>query len=50
LALYQRDEAGGGVYRGFGLQVLMVEDDLISESTTFMNPDLLPRFGLPSSL
>lgn len=50
LALYQRDEAGGGVYRGFGLQVLSIEGDSFAEVTTFINPGLFPRFGLPVEL
>ncbi len=46
---YQLDEADG-VYRGVGLQVLKIEGDWISEVITFMNPELLPRFGLPAEL
>jgi len=50
LALYQQDEAHGATYRGVGLQVLTIDGDLVSAVTVFMNPDLLPRFGLPMTL
>jgi RNA polymerase sigma-70 factor (ECF subfamily) len=49
LGFYQLDEAGD-VYGGVGLQVLTVDGDLVSAVTTFMNPNLLPRFGLPMIL
>jgi RNA polymerase sigma-70 factor (ECF subfamily) len=50
LGFYQRDQAASGVYRGVGVQVLKIEDDGIAEVTSFMNPDFLPRFGLPAEL
>lgn len=50
VAFYQGDETSGGVYRGIGLQVLRVEPGTIAEVTSFMDPALLPRFGLPSTL
>ena len=50
VALYQRDQAGDGVYRGTGLQVLKAEGGAIAESIYFMDPKLLPLFGLPTQL
>lgn len=48
-ALYLRDEASG-VYGAFGIQVLTVEAGRIADLTTFVNPALVPRFGLPDQL
>lgn len=50
LALYQKDEVDGAIYQGVGLQVLTIDGDWVSAVTVFMNPDLLPRFGLPMFL
>jgi RNA polymerase sigma-70 factor (ECF subfamily) len=45
---YRRDEAGG-TYQAFGLQVLHWEGDRLREITTFLDPALLTRFGLPTT-
>jgi RNA polymerase sigma-70 factor, ECF subfamily len=46
---YQRDEISN-TFRGFAIQVITFDGDLISDITTFMNPGLLMWFGLPSEL
>jgi len=43
VAAYQRD---GAVARGYGIMVLTVRDDTISEITGFADPALFPLFGL----
>ena len=47
-AVYQRDE--GGMYRAFGIQVLTFAGDELANVTTFVDPALVPRFGLPQTL
>jgi RNA polymerase sigma-70 factor (ECF subfamily) len=44
-AVYQRDEAG--VYHAFGISVLTVDRDQVTDIITFIDPALLQRFGLP---
>ena len=46
---YRRDETTGK-FHGFAIQVLTFDGELISDITTFIIPDLLPRFGLPAEL
>jgi len=41
---------GADAYQGFALQVLAWEGDLLAEVITFVNPALLPLFGLPPTL
>jgi RNA polymerase sigma-70 factor (ECF subfamily) len=45
---YQRDETG--VYRAFAIHVLRFDGKLIAAATTFPNPTLFPKFGLPLEL
>lgn len=45
-AWYRRDEANEP-YRAFGIQVLTIKDELLSDITTFPDPGLLRYFGLP---
>ncbi len=45
-ALYLRDASGA--YRAFGIQVLTFDSGQIADITTFVNPALVPRFGLPA--
>jgi RNA polymerase sigma-70 factor (ECF subfamily) len=47
-ASYLRDASG--TYRAFGIQVLTFDGDQIADLTTFVNPALVPRFGLPDPL
>jgi RNA polymerase sigma-70 factor (ECF subfamily) len=44
-AVYQRDETG--VYRAFGISVLTIEQDQVTDIITFIDPALFRRFGLP---
>lgn len=44
-AVYQRDEAG--VYHAFGISVLTIEQNQVSDVVTFMDPTLFTRFNLP---
>jgi RNA polymerase sigma-70 factor (ECF subfamily) len=44
-AVYQRDEAGA--YRAFGISVLTVEQDQVTDIVTFIDPALFLRFNLP---
>jgi RNA polymerase sigma-70 factor (ECF subfamily) len=44
-AVYQRDEAG--VYRAFGISVLTIEQDQVTDIVTFLDPALFRRFDLP---
>jgi RNA polymerase sigma-70 factor (ECF subfamily) len=48
-AFYQREE-NAGIYLPFALQVLRFEGELLSDVTTFGNPELFPAFNLPASL
>jgi len=48
-ALYLRDEARG-VYSAFGIQVVTIDGGRVADVTTFVNPTLVPRFGLPDQL
>lgn len=48
-AWYRRDETGGE-YSAFAIQVLTIEDNLLSDVTTFGFPHLFVSFGLPSKL
>ena len=48
VAAYQR--AADGRYHGHVLQVLTVLGDRVSRIVAFMQPDLLPTFGLPAVL
>ena len=43
-AVYQRDEAG--VYHAFGISVLTVEQNQVTDIITFIDPELFQRFGL----
>ena len=36
-------------FHGFAIQVVGLEGELVSDITTFMNPALFARFGLPDS-
>lgn len=45
-ALYQRDGADG-VYHPFGIQVLTFDGNQIADATTFLDPAIFARFGLP---
>ena len=49
LAWYQQDETTS-TYRAFGIQVLTIEDNLLSDITTFFNPALVRLFGFPEEL
>ena len=44
-AVYQRDEAR--IYRAFGISVLTIEQGKVTDIITFIDPDLVQRFGLP---
>jgi len=46
LAVYRRDSEAGG-YRAWGIWVLTTDGDAIAEIAAFVDPTLLPRFGLP---
>ncbi len=46
--VYQRDKASGK-YEAFGIQVLAVEGEQLADITTFVNPALVTRFGLPQT-
>lgn len=48
-AFYQREEVTGR-YLPFALQVLSFDGELISDVTTFGNPELFPTFNLPAEL
>lgn len=48
-ACYRRAEAGAK-HRFFGVQVLTVERKQIADATTFLDPSLIARFGLPDEL
>ncbi len=48
-AFYLREE-NTSKYYPFALQVLSFEGELLSNVTTFGNPDLFPKFNLPASL
>jgi RNA polymerase sigma-70 factor, ECF subfamily len=48
LASYARDHEGRFV--ASAIDVFTFEDGLIKEITAFVNPELLPRFGLPAEL
>ena len=47
-AVYLRGEAG--TYHAFAIQVLTLDGVRIAELTSFVNPALFPRFGLPLDL
>lgn len=47
---YYRSDVGGGELRPWALQVLDLSAGAIASVTNFVDPDLFPRFGLPSSL
>jgi RNA polymerase sigma-70 factor (ECF subfamily) len=47
-AIYQHTE--GNKYQAFGLHVLEWEDDWLSQITSFIEPSLPARFGLPQTL
>jgi RNA polymerase sigma-70 factor (ECF subfamily) len=49
VAFYQQLEAGGP-HVGAGIQIITVSDEGVSEIMAFMDPSLLPRFGLPATL
>ncbi|MBV9324243.1 MAG: RNA polymerase subunit sigma-70 [Chloroflexi bacterium] len=48
LAVYRHD-AQDGTYHAWGIWVLTVDRDVIAEVTAFVDPTLLPRFGLPET-
>ncbi len=45
-AWYQRQEMGGS-YHAYAIQVLTFDGNLLADITTFLDPALFPRFGLP---
>jgi RNA polymerase sigma-70 factor (ECF subfamily) len=47
-AIYQKNEAGG--YQAFGVHVIEVQAEGISEVVSFIDPRLPERFNLPSTL
>jgi RNA polymerase sigma-70 factor (ECF subfamily) len=47
-AVYRRAE--DGIYRGYGVQVLTLRESRVASVVAFINPGLLPAFGLPSEL
>lgn len=49
LAIYQFNSSSD-TYQGVGLWVLTIDDDAIAEITTFVDPQLLPAFGLPAAI
>jgi RNA polymerase sigma-70 factor (ECF subfamily) len=49
VALYRRDP-GHRTYRARGIVVLRVEDEALAEITAFVDPLLMPVFGLPTEL
>jgi hypothetical protein len=49
LAVYRRD-APGAVYRAWGIWVVTTDGDAIAKITAFIDPMLLPGFGLPTEL
>jgi len=49
LAVYRLDPRDS-VYRAWGIWVLAIDGDAIAEITAFVDPTLVPRFGLPSEL
>ena len=49
LAVYRRDPEGQ-TYRAWGMFVLSVDGDAIAEITAFVDPMLVPVFGLPTEL
>jgi RNA polymerase sigma-70 factor (ECF subfamily) len=44
-AVYQRDEAG--VYHAFGISVLTIDHDRVTDIITFIDPSVFKRFNLP---
>jgi len=46
---YRLDDSDHG-FHGFAIQVVGLEGELVSDITTFMNPALFARFGLPDSM
>jgi len=46
--VYQRDDSDGA-YHAFGIQLLMIDRGQITDITTFINPALFSRFGLPDT-
>jgi RNA polymerase sigma-70 factor (ECF subfamily) len=49
LAVYRFDSTTD-TYRGVGIWVLTIDGDAIAEITTFIDPQLLPAFGLPNDI
>jgi RNA polymerase sigma-70 factor, ECF subfamily len=49
LAIYKRPP-GETEYSPLAIDVLRVEDGLVTEITAFLLPDLFPRFGLPHAI
>lgn len=47
-AVYERDDAG--IYRAYGLQVLTFDGNQLAEMTIFVDPEWVPRFGLPAEI
>ena len=47
-ASYRRD--GDGVYRAYAIQVLTIAGPHITRITSFIDPGLFARFGLPPAL
>jgi len=41
---------GGSKYRPMGIDVLRIEDGLVTEITAFLRPELFAVFGLPPTL
>ena len=49
LAAYRR-LGNAAAYRAWGIWVLTMDVDAIAEVTAFVDPELLPKFGLPAEL
>jgi RNA polymerase sigma-70 factor, ECF subfamily len=49
LGFYQQMQPGGP-HVGAGVQVITLDGESVSEIMAFMNPELLPHFGLPAAL
>jgi RNA polymerase sigma-70 factor (ECF subfamily) len=47
MAFYRRDESTGP-YTAVGVQVLTIDGPVIAEVTTFLEPQWVAKFGLPT--
>jgi RNA polymerase sigma-70 factor (ECF subfamily) len=48
--LYRQNDENSLVYDAYGIQVVTIKKDEISDITTFRNPALIPYFNLPTTL